>query len=41
MDSEKVKAIKEALKQNNDSGILYEVDYKKRTCKFIHPNKGV
>lgn len=36
MDSEKVKEIKEALKQNNDSGILYEVDYKKRTCKFIH-----
>ena len=36
MDSEKVKEIKEALKQNDDSGILYEVDYKKRTCKFIH-----
>lgn len=36
MDSEKVKEIKEALKQNDDSGIVYEVDYKKRTCKFIH-----
>ena len=36
MNSEKVKEIKEALKQNDDSGILYEVDYKKRTCKFIH-----
>lgn len=36
MESEKVKEIKEALKQNDDSGILYEVDYKKRTCKFIH-----
>ena len=36
MDSEKVKEIKEALKQNDDNGILYEVDYKKRTCKFIH-----
>lgn len=36
MESEKVKEIKEALKQNDDNGILYEVDYKKRTCKFIH-----
>lgn len=36
MDSEKVKEIKEALKQNDDNGIMYEVDYKKRTCKFIH-----
>lgn len=36
MNSEKVKEIKEALEQNDDSGILYEVDYKKRTCKFIH-----
>ena len=36
MNSEKVKEIKEALKQNDDNGILYEVDYKKRTCKFIH-----
>ena len=36
MNSEKAKEIKEALEQNDDSGILYEVDYKKRTCKFIH-----
>ena len=36
MNSEKVKEIKEALKQNDDNGIMYEVDYKKRTCKFIH-----
>ena len=36
MESEKVKEIKEALEQNNGSGIMYEVDYKKRTCKFIH-----
>ena len=36
MNDEKVKEIKEALKQNDDCGILYEVDYKKRTCKFIH-----
>lgn len=35
MNSEKVKEIKKSL-QNDDSGILYEVDYKKRTCKFIH-----
>lgn len=36
MNSEKVKEIKEALKQNDGSGIVYAVDYKKRTCKFIH-----
>lgn len=36
MESEKVKEIKEALKQNDGSGMVYEVDYKKRTCKFIH-----
>lgn len=36
MNSEKVKEIKKALEQNDYYGIMYEVDYKKRTCKFIH-----
>lgn len=36
MGSEKVKEIKKALEQNDYYGIMYEVDYKKRTCKFIH-----
>ena len=36
MDSEKVKEIKKALEQNDDNGIMYEVNDKKRICKFIH-----
>ena len=36
MNSEKVKEIKKALKQNDDNGIMYEVNDQKRTCKFIH-----
>ena len=36
MESEKVKEIKEALEQNDDNGIMYEVNDKKRICKFIH-----
>lgn len=36
MNSEKVKEIKEALEQNDDNGIIYEVNDKKRICKFIH-----
>lgn len=36
MESEKVKEIKEALEQNDDNGIIYEVNDKKRICKFIH-----
>ena len=36
MESEKVKEIKKALEQNDDNGIMYEIDYKKRTCKFMH-----
>lgn len=30
MNSEKVKEIKEALEQNDDNGIIYEVNDKKR-----------
>ena len=36
MESEKVKEIKKALEQNDDNGIMYEVNDKKRICKFIH-----
>lgn len=36
MESEKVKEIKKALEQNDDNGIMYEVNDQKRTCKFIH-----
>ena len=36
MNSEKVKEIKKALEQNDDNGIMYEVNDEKRTCKFIH-----
>ena len=36
MNSEKVKEIKKALEQNDDNGIMYEVNDKKRICKFIH-----
>ena len=36
MNSEKVKEIKKALEQNDDNGIMYEVNDQKRTCKFIH-----
>lgn len=36
MEIEKVKEIKEALEQNDDNGIMYEVNDQKRTCKFIH-----
>lgn len=36
MNSEKVKEIKKALEQNNDNGIIYEVNGNKRVCKFIH-----
>ena len=35
MNSEKVKEIKKALEQNDDNGIMYEVNDQKRTCKFI------
>jgi hypothetical protein len=36
MESEKVKEIKKVLEQNDDNGIMYEVNDEKRTCKFIH-----
>ena len=36
MESEKVKEIKKALEQNDDNGIMYEVNDQKRICKFIH-----
>lgn len=36
MNSEKVKEIKKALEQNDDNGIMYEVNDQKRTCNFIH-----
>lgn len=36
MNIEKVKEIKQALEQNDDNGIMYEVNDEKRTCKFIH-----
>ena len=36
MESEKVKEIKKALEQNDDNGIMYEVNDKKHIYKFIH-----
>lgn len=36
MNSEKVKEIKKALEQNDDNGIIYEVNGNKCVCKFIH-----
>ena len=36
MNSEKVKEIKKALEQNDDNGIMHEVNDQNGTCKFIH-----
>ena len=36
MKSEEIKEIKKALEQNNDNGIMYDVNDQKSTVKFIH-----
>ena len=35
MEIERIKEIKQALEENSDNGIMYEVNDQKHTCRFV------